>query len=166
VLLAVATAGPTAALLRVGPDRDVAEAQERLERTATTPESATNAAYYKAFLDLAGDDRRALLTRVDIIDSVVPADKVQQQLERAVRKSVKPARRTALVDRLRGWWHKRAMAHLAAGCHRSARVLLLEKALGRRSGPGRQPASAFRSSQAGPRRCLTCRRSESRHFAS
>lgn len=114
VLLAVATAGPTAALLRVGADRDVAEAQERLERTATTSESATNADYYKAFLDLAGDDRRALLARVDIIDGVVPADEVQQQLERAVRKTVKPARRTALVDRLRGWWHKRAITHLAA----------------------------------------------------
>jgi ABC-3C protein len=55
-----------------------------------------------------------LLTRVDIIDGVLAADEVEEQLERAVRKSVKPARRAALVDRLRGWWHKRAIAHLAA----------------------------------------------------
>jgi hypothetical protein len=114
VLLAVATAGPTAQLLRVGPDRDVARALDRLERTARTSASATNAAYYKAFLDLDADDRRALLARVDIVDGVLPADEVHQQLERAVRKSVKPARRAALVGRLRGWWHQRAIAHLAA----------------------------------------------------
>jgi len=114
VLLAVAAAGPTAALLRIGPDRDVAKAQEWLERIARTSESATNADYYKAFLNLDADDRRVLLTRVDIIDGVLPADEVQEQLERAVRKSVKPARRAALVDRLRGWWHKRAITHLAA----------------------------------------------------
>jgi hypothetical protein len=114
VLLAVATAGPTAQLLRVGADRDTAKAQDRLELTARTSTSDTNADYYKAFFDLSGDDRRALLDRVDVIDGVLPADQVQQQLERAVRKSVKPQRRTALVDRLRGWWHKRAISHLAA----------------------------------------------------
>ncbi len=114
VLLAVAAAGTTARLLRVGADRDVVKAQERLERTARTSENTSNAGYYKAFLDLEDDDRRALLARVDIIDAVVPADEVQQQLERAVRKSVKPARRAALVDRMRGWWHKRSIAHLAA----------------------------------------------------
>jgi hypothetical protein len=114
VLLAVAAAGPTAQLLRVGADRDTTKARERLELTARTSTSVTNAGYYKAFLDLGGDDRRALLRRVDVIDGVVPADQVQQQLERAVRKSVKPDRRTALVDRLRGWWHKRAISHLAA----------------------------------------------------
>lgn len=114
VLLAVATAGPTAELLQVGTGRDVDTAQERLERTARTSANSTNVAYYKAFLELGADDRRALLARVEIIAGALPADEVQQQLERAVRKSVKPARRPALVDRLRGWWHKRAIIHLAA----------------------------------------------------
>jgi hypothetical protein len=114
VLLAVAAAGPTAELLRIGPDRDTVRAQERLELTARTSTSDTNAGYYKTFLDLGDSDRRALLDRVDVIDGVLPADQVQEQLERTVRKSVKPERRTALVDRLRGWWHKRAISHLAA----------------------------------------------------
>lgn len=114
VLLAVAHAGPTAQLLRVGADRDPVKAQERLELTARTSMSDANADYYKTFLDLDTSDRRALLDSVDVIDGVLPADQVQPQLERAVRKSVKPERRTALVDRLRGWWHKRAISHLAA----------------------------------------------------
>jgi hypothetical protein len=43
---------------------------------------------------------------------MAPAVELQPLLERAVRKSVKPQRRAALVDRLRGWWHKRVIAHL------------------------------------------------------
>jgi hypothetical protein len=39
---------------------------------------------------------------------------VQPALERAVRKAVKLQRRAALVDRLRGWWHKRVIVHLDA----------------------------------------------------
>ena len=114
VLLAVADAGPTAALLRTGADRDVARAQERLERTAQTSASGSNAAYYPAFLALTPDQRRGLLGRVEVFDGVLPIAEVQPLLGRAVRKSVKPQRRAALVDRLRGWWHKRAIAHLDA----------------------------------------------------
>jgi len=61
VLLAVASAGPTAALLRVGGDRDVVGAQQRLERTAHTSASDSNAGYYAAFLALSTDQRRAPL---------------------------------------------------------------------------------------------------------
>lgn len=114
VLLAVASAGPTAALLRAGADRDVAAAQERLERTARVSESDTNADYYAAFLALSDEQRRALLDRVEVFDGVLPVAEVQPLLERAVRKSVKPERRAALVDRLRGWWHKRTILHLDA----------------------------------------------------
>ena len=112
VLLAVASGGPTAALLRVGGDRDVVGAQQRLERTAHTSASDSNAGYYAAFLALSTDQRRALLDRIEVFDGVLPIAEVQSLLERAVRKSVKPQRRAALVDRLRGWWHKRAIAHL------------------------------------------------------
>ena len=114
VLLAVASAGPTATRLRIGADRDVGGAQQRLERTAHASASDSNAGYYAAFLALSAEQRRALLDRVEIVDGVLPVAEVQSLLERAVRKSVKPQRRAALVDRLRGWWHKRAIAHLDA----------------------------------------------------
>ncbi|MHB2001392.1 MAG: ABC-three component system protein [Solirubrobacteraceae bacterium] len=114
VLLAVAVAGPTAALLRAGPERNVALAQERLERTAHTSSSESNTAYYGSFLELTAEQRRGLLDRVEVFDGTLPVAEVQPLLERAVRKSVKPQRRGALVDRLQGWWHKRAIAHLDA----------------------------------------------------
>lgn len=114
VLLAVAGAGPTAALLRAGAERDVGLAQQRLERVARTSASDSNADHYATFLALKPEQRRAFLERVEIFDGVLPITEVQPLLARAVRKSVKPQRRAALVDRLRGWWHKRAIAHLDA----------------------------------------------------
>lgn len=114
VLLAVAPAGPIAQLLRPDAGRNVAEALERLERTASISESVTNRSYYEAFLSLEPDERRALVERVEVIDGVLPIASVQPLLERAVRKTVKLERRAALVERLRGWWHRRSIYHLDA----------------------------------------------------
>ena len=108
------TGGTTAALLRTGPERDVGAAKQRLERTARESRNTAHAAYYAAFLALTPDKRRALLDRVEIVDGTVSVVDVVPLLERAVRKSVRPQRRSALIDRLRGWWHKRTLVHLDA----------------------------------------------------
>jgi len=114
VLMAVATAGDAAALLRGGAERDVAASQQRLERVARESTNAASATYRIAFLALSPAQRTALLQRVEVIDHAATAADIQPALERAVRKSVKAQRRSALVDRLRGWWHKRAIALLDA----------------------------------------------------
>jgi|SRR5215203_225666 len=114
VLLAVADAGTAAARLRVRDGRDVAAALQDLERTARTSTSMENADYYRTFLYLDPTARRAFLDRVDVVDGAASAVDLQPALERAVRKSVKQQRRSALVDRLRGWWHRRVVAHLDA----------------------------------------------------
>lgn len=114
VLLAVSTAGEAASFLRTGADRNVATAQQRLERIARESTNSGSATYRAAFLALSPDQRTALLERVEVIDGAATATEIQPALERAVRKSVKAQRRTALVDRLRGWWHKRAIALLDA----------------------------------------------------
>ena len=82
ILLAVASAGPVAQLLRVGTERDVDKAHDQLERIARTSQSAANANYYAAFLGLTAEERRVLLARVEIIDGVLPANEVQPQLQR------------------------------------------------------------------------------------
>lgn len=114
VLLTVASAGETAQLLRRDPSRDVEAARGRLERIARTSENAANKEYYSSFLELTVEKQRALLERIQVCDAMMPAADVQPLLVRAVRKSTRPQRRDALVDRLRGWWHKRAIAHLDA----------------------------------------------------
>jgi hypothetical protein len=115
VLLATARAGAIASKLRVGSERDVPGAMAALERTARESRSETNKPYYEAFLGLGPGDRKALLERVDVIDRMAGVASVGDDLMRAVRKSVVPRRRKALVERLRGWWHARAIAHLDAG---------------------------------------------------
>ena len=114
VLLATARAGPAAGKLRVGADRDVAGAMAALERTARESQSEANKPYYQTFLGLSSEDRKGLLDRVDVIDQMPDVASVVDALTRAVRKSVIPRRRAALVERLRGWWHGRAIAHLDA----------------------------------------------------
>ena len=123
VLLSVAEAGSAAAKLRVGQSRDVRAAMQTLERTARESTSTANEDYYAAFLALDPTARLTFLERVEVIDRAAAAADVQPALERAVRKSVKPQRRPALVERLRGWWHKRAIAHLdAIARHQSDRI--------------------------------------------
>jgi hypothetical protein len=78
----VANAGPSAALLRTGGDRDVPGAEKRLERTAQTSANKANADYYAAFLALSEEQRRALLDRVEIFDGVLRVAEVQSLLER------------------------------------------------------------------------------------
>ena len=114
VLLAVAEAGPTATLLRPGHGRDIDTAQRQLERTARSSTNQSNLPHYKAFLELSAEQRRALLDRIEVSDGTLSVAKVGPFLERAVRKSTRPQRRAALVSRLRGWWHARAIAHLDA----------------------------------------------------
>lgn len=127
VLLAVADAGSAAARLRAGEGRDVTAALQALERAARESTSAANADYYGAFLALDPSARRAFLERVDVIDGAATAVAMQPALERAVRKSVKMQRRAALVDRLRGWWHKRAISHLdAVARHQDDRITSAE----------------------------------------
>jgi hypothetical protein len=114
VLLATAPAGEAAAKLRVGRDRDVTDALRRLERTARESTNAANREYYHAFLGLEPEPREELIARIDVIDETATAAALEPALEGAVRKSVVARRRPALVERLRGWWHARAVAHLDA----------------------------------------------------
>ena len=96
--------------------------------------------------------RRAFLERVDVIDGAATAVAMQPALERAVRKSVKLQRRAALVDRLRGWWHKRAIAHLdAVARHQNDRITSaeLEEQLP-------EIADSLRKTRTCPLTCSTC----------
>jgi hypothetical protein len=92
--------------------RDVARAQSLLEETARDSSSKANEAYYAEFLRLTPAERRALLDRVVVLDSSVAADGLTDALLRLMRRSARADRRSALVERLRGWWHGRVLAQL------------------------------------------------------
>jgi hypothetical protein len=93
-------------------NEDVREAQQRLETVATAGGNEQHATYYQRFLGLTSDARFSLLSRVTILDQATRAADLSAELETAVRKTVPQNRRSALVERLRGWWHGRVSDHL------------------------------------------------------
>lgn len=110
---ASASNGAAAYLLRSGRrDDDVARARERLDEVATNAGNAALADYYHRCLSLNEARRTELLSRIVVIDSAVTAEKITEQLCASVRKATIASRRGPLVERLRGWWHGRAMSHL------------------------------------------------------
>jgi hypothetical protein len=119
VLLTTATASASSApsRLRTEAGRDTATALTALERTARESRNVANQDYYAAFLGLTPQRRLSLLERVTVADGEVGAADLTAALNLAVRKSAPPARRAALVERLRGWWHQRVMEHLTRVAH-------------------------------------------------
>lgn len=114
-LLSTSAAPDGAASKLLGPHpgtRDVGAAQEILDAAASTAGNGALAKYHEKYLDLGHDERAELLARVVVLDDAASADHITERLIASVRKSVVAERRLALVERLRGWWHGRAMVHL------------------------------------------------------
>jgi len=109
---ATASDGGAMAQLRAGPSRNVAAAATSLEAIARTSVNQSHQRYYQVFLDLGPDGRAQLLARVTLIDAVANVADLDEQLELAVRKSTKAAHRSALIERLRGWWFSTVYNHL------------------------------------------------------
>ncbi|WP_052663706.1 ABC-three component system protein [Psychromicrobium lacuslunae] len=116
VLFTTATAsdGSAAYLLRSGRrNDDVSAARDRFDAVATKAGNTASADYYKKYLSLDEGRRTELLSRIVVIDSAATSEKITDQLQASVRKATIASRRGSLVERLRGWWHGRAMSHLA-----------------------------------------------------
>jgi hypothetical protein len=112
VLLTTSRASGACSHLLSGKVRDVGSALVALERTARESQNAGNRPYYDAFLQLDPERREAFVASIEVIDEAASAASVADDITRAVRRSVTAKRRAALVDRLRGWWHGRVIAHL------------------------------------------------------
>lgn len=110
---AAAQADTAAALL--GPTRssgDVAAARAKFDVVAHAAGNAALLAYYDRYLALDEAQRTDLLNRIVVLDAATTAEQITEKLVATVRKATVQPRRRPLVDRLRGWWHARAMAHL------------------------------------------------------
>lgn len=110
---ATASAGSAASLLRPGhTSHDTEAAREKLDTVATAAGNQALAAYYAKYLELDSDQRQTALERVTVLDGAVTAESLTERLVGTVRKTTTAPRRLPLVERLRGWWHGRAMTHL------------------------------------------------------
>ena len=114
-LFTTATAQPGTAASLLGPARsrdDVVAAREKLDGVAQVGGNAASADYYARYLLLSEAERTQLLQRVVVLSAAATGEQLTEQLIATVRKAAVQRRRGPLVDRLRGWWHGRAMAHL------------------------------------------------------
>lgn len=114
-LLTTAVAPSDSAASLLGPNRsqkDLLAARTKLDAIARAAGNQSSATYYATYLQLAEDQRLELLSRVTILDGAVDANGLTDALVASVRKATVVSRRGPLVERLRGWWHGRALNHL------------------------------------------------------
>jgi hypothetical protein len=114
-LFTTSAASPDTAASLLGPSRnsqDVTAARRKLDAVAQAAGNASSADYYAKYLALDVEQRTSLLGRVVVLAQAVTAEDITSRLIATVRKSTIAQRRVPLVERLRGWWHGRAMAHL------------------------------------------------------
>lgn len=111
---ATAQPGTAASLLRPGRSvENVVAARERLDAVARAAGNSASATYYTKYLSLTDAERTHLLTRVFVLGAAVTGEQITEQLVATARKATVQQRRRPLIDRLRGWWHGRAMVHLS-----------------------------------------------------
>ncbi len=114
-LLTTVAAPPDSAASLLGTARtsqDLLSAREKLDTVAGAAGNRSSASYYAKYLDLTDERRLELLARVTVLDGAVDAATLTDHLVGSVRKATTAQRRLPLVERLRGWWHARALSHL------------------------------------------------------
>lgn len=92
--------------------RKLSEARAKLDAVAHAGGNQASADYYAKYLGLTDEQRLELLQRVTILDGASDATVLTDRLVASVRKATVAQRRLPLVERLRGWWHSRVLAHL------------------------------------------------------
>ena len=124
---AAAPEGSAMAFLRGGPGRNPEIATTNLESIARTSENRAHQPYYQSFLTLGSEGRVQFLSRVTLVDAMPAVADLGSALELAVRKSTKAAHRSALIQRLRGWWFPKVYDHLTrVAMGQRDRILSLE----------------------------------------
>lgn len=117
-----ASAGSAASHLKTS-ERDVAAALTRLDSTAASSTNADNAAAYSAYKALTLPERQALLERVTVIDAAPTVVDLDQELRQEVFWAVERRHQQAFLDRLEGWWFRRAIQQLTTdAAHRIGSV--------------------------------------------
>ncbi|MGC0274863.1 ABC-three component system protein [Pseudactinotalea sp. Z1739] len=114
-LFTTVTAPADSAASLLGPGRgvqDITVAMQKLDKVASAAGNESSRPYYTKYLELREEQRQGLLTRVTVLDAAVDAATLTDALVGTVRKATTGPRRGPLIERLRGWWHGRAMTHL------------------------------------------------------
>lgn len=113
VTTASATKGSAAYYLKLGDNRNVTKAVERLNATANSSTSKSNAPAYAAFRALTQEQKSALATAISVFDAVPVIDDLNTPLKEAVYFAASQQHLDSFLQRLEGWWLRRAIRHLS-----------------------------------------------------
>jgi hypothetical protein len=120
VTTAVAPAKSIASLL--GPkDRDVGAALTKMGEVCSTSTNEDNAPAYRAFLALDAGERQRLVHAIVILDKQPSIDDLDAELRKQVHWAAEAKHHGPFLQRLEGWWYRRAISQLSKG--REARIL-------------------------------------------
>lgn len=114
ITTSVAPAGSAANYLKPGPSRDPVKAGERLESTARTSTNKDNTKAYEAYTNLKTDVRERMLSAAVVIDGVPPLGDLDAELREVVYYAVEQKYLESYLQRLEGWWLRRAIRHLTS----------------------------------------------------
>lgn len=94
--------------------RDEERALQLLSEVAKTSISRTNNSAYRSFQKLADEQRKSLLSSVNVIDASPDIYDVHDQILKELRLAVRPRFLDLISERVEGWWFKRVIANLSA----------------------------------------------------
>lgn len=116
ILLTTAKAaeGHAAYYLKLGDSRNIDAAIQRLNSTAASSTNRSNAPGYAAYRALEIDQRKALLDKVFVLDSSPQIQDLDQELKELLFFAVEHKFLESFLQRLEGWWFRRAIKHLVA----------------------------------------------------
>lgn len=106
--------GTAAAYLRSGPGRDADAALKALETTARSSRSKANAPAYEVFLKTSAADRRKLIDSVVVLDAAPTIMDLDGELKTEIFWAVERKDHAPFLERLEGWWLRRALKQLAS----------------------------------------------------
>lgn len=96
-------------------NREEGKAVERLNATAESSASTDNKTAYSAYLALDHRQRAELVRRVTIIDSAPGIVQVDEALKEVVFYAAPAQHLDSFLQRLEGWWFRRAINQLTSG---------------------------------------------------
>jgi len=112
VTTALAGEGSAAYYLKSGNNRDISKAIERLNTTVNSSTSKANEPAYAAFRALTQDQKSALATAVSVIDGTPVIGNLDEALKEEVYFAAPHQFLDSFMQRLEGWWLRRAIHHL------------------------------------------------------
>lgn len=112
VTTARSAAGHAAHYLGTGNSRDPHSAMQRLNAVAESSTSQANATAYRAYRSLNLEKRKKLLDSMFIVDGAPNIEELDFEISRTVYYAVEKRFLEPFLQRLEGWWYRRAISHL------------------------------------------------------